>query len=376
MQRIVTSPRNNWQSSVEKIGFGFHTGNIPYWDESVYYSFSMPEVLQLEQATEELWEMCLKAVQYTIDNQLFDLFLIPKTFISYLVSSWNNDLPTVLGRFDFCYRGNQIKLLEFNADTPTSLFEAAIVQWFWLQDFDPSKDQFNSLHEKLIRTWQDIRPKFGGQGLYFSCMKDSLEDFTNTEYLRDCAMQAGINTHFIFIDDIGWDESSKQFADLDCKPLRNFFKLYPWEFMVKEPFASRFLEDRIQPLVFEPVWKMILSNKAILALLWQLYPGHPYLLPADRKAGSLLNFVKKPLLSREGANIELFKEGRSIYKTEGSYGGEGYVYQELCELPCFDNNYPVIGSWLIGGESAGIGVRESKSLVTDNGSRFVPHLIS
>ncbi len=375
MKRITICPRNNWQHAVEKLGFGFHTGQLPYWDESVYYSFSLSEILQIEQATQELWEMCLNAVQYAIDKRLFDLFQIPEAYVAYLVSSWEDDIPSIYGRFDFCYHGDRLKLLEFNADTPTSLFEASIVQWFWLQDFDSSKDQFNSLHEKLIKTWQDTRCLFGGKSLYFSCAKDSLEDLTNTEYLRDCAIQAGITTRFIFVDEIGWDATNKKFVDLQSEPLSHFFKLYPWEFMIHEPFGIHFLENYSEPRVFEPAWKMILSNKAILPLLWELYPGHPYLLPAYREAKDLSSFVRKPFLSREGANIELFREGQSIFKTTGPYGQEGYIYQELCELPCYEKNYPVIGSWIIGAEAGGIGIRESDTLVTDNTSRFIPHLI-
>jgi glutathionylspermidine synthase len=62
-------------------------------------------------------------------------------------------------------------------------------------------------------------------------------------------------------------------------------------------------------------------------------------------------------------------------ETEGEYGEEGYIYQELCELPTFDGNSVLVGSWLIGQEPAGIGLRESDSMITDNGSRFLPHLI-
>jgi len=85
------------------------------------------------------------------------------------------------------------------------------------------------------------------------------------------------------------------------------------------------------------------------------------------------DYVVKPLLSREGANVSLVENGNVTSKTTGEYGEEGYIYQQLCKLPDFDGNYPVIGSWIIGGEAAGIGIRESNALITDNMSRFVPH---
>jgi glutathionylspermidine synthase len=375
MKRIEIQPRNNWQKEVEKLGFGFHTTNVPYWNESAYYTFSLDEVLFIEKATTDLWDLCLGAVQHVMDNNLYNRFSIPENFISLIEKSWTEDHPAIYGRFDFCYKNGQLKLLEFNADTPTSLYEAGIIQWFWLQDFDKNKDQFNSVHEKLIAYWKHLKNYLHQGKLHFTCLKETLEDLTNIEYLRDCATQAGLDTKLIFIDDIGWDNDAKIFVDIEEEPIKNIFKLYPWEWMTKEAFGVNILADNNRALWIEPAWKMILSNKAILPILWELYPDCPYLLPAYFEQNGLQNFVKKPILSREGANIEIVEAGISSLKTEGEYGKEGYIYQELFSLPKFDNNYPVIGSWVIGQEPAGMGIRESSGLITDNKSCFVPHLI-
>jgi glutathionylspermidine synthase len=375
MKRITTIPRNNWQAEVEKLGFGFHTSNVPYWDESVYYSFTMDEVLHIEKATAEIWDLCLGAVQHVMDNNLYSQFGIPETYVKYIEKSWAEDHPAIYGRFDFCYKNGQIKMLEFNADTPTSLYEAGIVQWFWLQDFDKNKDQFNSIHEKIIAYWKYLGTYLHPGTLHFTCLKETLEDLTNTEYMRDCAIQAGLETKLVFIDDIGWDEELKIFRDLEDKPIKNMFKLYPWEWLMTDEFGKHILEDTNRTLWVEPSWKMLLSNKAILPILWELYPDCPYLLPSYFESDKLLNYVKKPILSREGANIEIVQNNTTLQKTEGQYGKEGYIYQELFTLPEFDGNYPVIGSWVIGQEPAGMGIREAKGLVTDNVSRFVPHVI-
>ena len=376
MQRIKTSPRNNWQKSVENLGFGFHTTDVPYWDETAYYSFTLDEVDNLEKATTTLWDLCLKAVQHVIDNKLYSQFKIPENYIEYIEKTWNEDVPSIFGRFDLCYKNGKIKMLEFNADTPTSLYEAGIVQWFWLQDFDKNKDQFNSIHEKLIAYWKYLKVYLQPGKLHFTCLKETLEDLTNTEYMRDCAIQAGLDTKLVFIDDIGWDENAKQFVDMEDESIRNIFKLYPWEWLAAEQFGKNILEDKNQTFWIEPSWKMILSNKAILPILWELNPDCEYLLPAYFDENGMKDFVKKPILSREGANIEMVKHYGTIEKTSGEYGEEGFIYQQLFELPDFDNNYPVIGSWIIGQEAAGIGIREANSLITDNKSRFVPHLIS
>ncbi len=376
MKRNIITPRNNWQKAVEKLGFGFHSSDVPYWDESVYYSFSSIEIDAIEKATNELWEMSLAAVQHVIDHQLYDQFAIPASIIPLIEKSWEQDHPAIYGRFDLCVKNNQIKLLEFNADTPTSLYEAGIVQWFWLQDFDASKDQFNSIHEKLIAYWTFLKRFLHNHSLHFTCIKDSLEDLTNTEYMRDCAIQAGLDTKLTFIDDIGWDEQNLQFVDLEDLPIQNIFKLYPWEWLVNESFGENISKATNDPYWIEPAWKMILSNKSILAILWKIYPNHPLLLPAFFESNALTNFVKKPKLSREGANIEMIQSGVSMSKTAGEYGEEGFIYQELFSLPEFDGKFPVIGSWIIGQEAAGIGIREADGLITDNKSRFVPHLIS
>jgi len=236
MKRIVIAPRNNWQAAVEKLGFGFHTTDIPYWREDAYYEFSLAEITKIEQATQELWGMCLEAVQHVIDHNLYPLFSIPPKAIPLIEKSWNMDAPAIYGRFDFGFDGENLKLYEFNADTPTSLFEAGIVQWFWLQDFDKDKDQFNSVHEKLIGYWKYLKPYLYEGPVHFACIKQSLEDLTTVEYIRDCAVQAGLETKLIFIDDLGWQQESKSFVDLEDQPIRNIFKLYPWEWMVNEPF--------------------------------------------------------------------------------------------------------------------------------------------
>jgi glutathionylspermidine synthase len=383
MQRHKIIPRQNWQSAVEQLGFGFHSTHVPYWDESACYSFSMEEVVQIEQASGELWTMCLNAVQHVMDKGRYSEFAIPEWIVPYIERTWTEDHPAIYGRFDFCYKNGQLKLLEFNADTPTSLFEAGIVQWFWLQDFAKEKDQFNSIHEKLIDYWKYLKtylnpaPNADATAqplLHFTCLKETLEDLTNTEYLRDCAIQAGLDTKLVFIDDLGWD--GQQFIDMEEVPVANIFKLYPWEWLLQEDFGRNIPEDRNRTFWIEPAWKMILSNKALLPILWELYPDHPLLLPAYFDSEKLTDYVKKPILSREGANIHIVRGGELLQHTEGQYGREGFIFQQLFELPDFDGNYPVIGSWIIGQEPAGMGIREARGLVTDNKSRFVPHLIN
>jgi glutathionylspermidine synthase len=373
MQRITLPQRTNWQQKMEAQGFIFHTPkpNETYWNEGSAYQFSASEIDEIEEATNTVYELCMQAVQHVIDQNSFHLFKIPTYIIPYLVAEWERDSPAIYGRFDFVYDGSAPpKMLEFNADTPTSLFEGSVVQWHWLQECQPQDDQFNSLHEKLLAYWAFLKPYLKPGKLWFTCIASDIEDFTTTEYLRDCAAQAGIETDFIDINAIGYNSLTQQFVSGD-EPMHNLFKLYPWEWLVNEEFGQHIPASGT--VFIEPIWKMLLSNKALLPVLWDLFPNHPNLLPAYFEQNDLVSYAKKPILSREGANVALYKNGVEITATTGEYGEDGYIYQALCELPNFGGNYPVIGAWVVGEEAAGMGIREGNGLITDNMSRFVPH---
>ncbi|HEX7651957.1 MAG TPA: glutathionylspermidine synthase family protein, partial [Verrucomicrobiae bacterium] len=274
--------------------------------------------------------------------------------------------------FDFAYDGlTPPKLLEYNADTPTALVEAAVAQWFWLQDTRPTADQFNSLHERLIEAWKRWR----GHTIHFSGVKQFAEDEMTVLYLRDTCAQAGVRTKTTFIEDIGWHRLDRQFLDLENEPLELGFKLYPWEWLWQEEFAAHLTES---PLRFiEPAWKMLLSNKGLLPILWELFPDHPHLLPAYETAAALGdNYIRKPKLSREGCNVCWVENGVAIEENGGAYGDHGFVFQAPARLPEFAGNHPIFGVWVVDHEAAGLGIREDTRRITGNLSRFVPHFFT
>ena len=370
MERELRTPRSNWREDCEAAGFLFHSIDGTYWDESRAYRLTWQEVDQLEAAAAELHARCLDAVDHIVRNGRYDQLAIPAAWHRRIADSWAKREPSLYGRFDFAFDGSgPPKLLEYNADTPTSILEAAVAQWQWLEETG-RPDQFNSLHEKLIERWRTLASGWPPQTpVHFSCVKDHEEDRVTIEYLRDTAAQAGLQTAFAYVEDLGWNGAA--FVDLDDKPLSAWFKLYPWEWLMREPFGAH-LATAALPIV-EPPWKALLSNKAILAVLWELFPDHPNLLPAYFSPDYLgADFVKKPFLSREGANISFSGKRRDI-RSEGPYGAEGFVYQARAELPAFDGRYPVIGAWVVGDEAAGIGIREDVTPITTNRSQFVPH---
>ena len=371
MRREDLVPRIDWTTKVEELGFYYHTIDGVYWDERACYRFTADEIDKLEAATAELQERCIDAATKVIDSGDYSRFAIPDDFIALIEKSWKDDEKSLFGRFDLSWNGTgEPKMLEYNADTPTALLEASVVQWYWMKDVHPEADQFNSLHEKLIERWKELAVDFPADRIvHFACVADSPEDQGNLDYLRDTAIQAGIDARAIDISAIGWD--GLRFLDEENRAITALFKLYPWEWMVREEFGANLLHRTMR--VIEPPWKMLLSNKAILPVLWEMFPNHPNLLAASFEPGKFAtDFVKKPLYSREGANVSITARGKTL-EEPGDYGAEGFIWQAYHELPAFGGNYTVIGSWIVGEEPAGIGIREDTTPITKNSSRFVPH---
>jgi glutathionylspermidine synthase len=386
VRRERSTPRRGWQQEIHDQGLVYDTpgrdaagGARPYWDESVHYVFEMDEVLALEADVELLHSMCLDAVEHVVLTERYRDFGIPEWAWSAIGESWRRSDPHVYGRFDLRYDGSKpAKLLEYNADTPTSLLEAAVVQWFWKTTVFPDDDQWNSIHEKLVDRWRELGDTLPTNELHFtwSGAETSGEDHVTITYLQQTAAEGGMNTVGLAIEDLGWDPLLTRFVDLAEAPMSTVVKLYPWEWIVADQFGRHAVESLPKTLWIEPLWKMLLSNKALLAILWEMHPGHPNLLPAFLdQPGMLTEYVRKPKLGREGANIQIVSPG-SETTTGGVYGQEGYVYQLFDPLPEFDGYRPALGAWIVGDESAGLGIRETAGLITDDGASFVPHRIA
>jgi glutathionylspermidine synthase len=382
--------RNNYHERLDEIGFQYHSvlssDNEEYWTEGVAYEFTLGQIEEIESASEELHAMCMETVGDIIESgdypNEFRLNGVSKSLIEH---SWENgDIP-VYSRFDLLVEPSTgaIKMYEYNADTPTALLEAAVAQWQWLEEVEdiPHRDQFNSIHEKLVARWRQAKSQAADPMLYVLASKHGpYEDWGNIEYIADTAVQAGWQVHIEEIENVGYDPETQEFVDVSGVSIEQAFKLYPWEWMMEESFGAHVIKCPTK--WYEPPWKMLLSNKAILPVLWRRYPDHPNLLPAyfesEKPTPSFQQmYIKKPILGREGANVRL-SGVFSDTLVEGShqtpeYDSSGYVYQEYAPLPNFQGKHPVIGSWIIGDKAAGIGIREDNTIVTGNGSHFTPH---
>ncbi|MFC5909909.1 glutathionylspermidine synthase family protein [Streptacidiphilus monticola] len=391
MRRHLIDPRPGWQQTVEEQGLVYPLTRYPddslrpYWDESAYYSFSLAEVEALEETVAELHELCLQAAEHIVaHNRLGELGITDPTVAALVRRSWwqREQQPSLYARFDLRYDGTgPAKLLEYNADTPTSLIEAAGPQWFWMEERFPGADQWNSLHERLVDAWKRQAHLLPPGPVHFAhSQADTLgEDQMTTAYLMETARQAGLQVRPIAMEDIGWDSLSGRFVDERLRFMRAVFKLYPWEWLTTDAFGGHVVDTADlgggsgSTLWIEPAWKMLLSNKALLAVLWELNPGHPHLLPAYLDGPrQLTSWAAKPLLGREGDGVLLHDGTGPAPRTDPQ---ERYCWQQFAPLPDFDGNRTVLGAWVVDGEPAGLGIRESAGLVTDEYARFLPHVI-
>lgn len=385
MERLSLVPRADWQARAEAVGFTWHhDSGERYWDESAAYALSLTEVEEgLEAPTAELHQMCLDLVdEASKSERLMALLEIPEASRDYVADSWARREPSLYGRFDFAYDGTgPAKLYEYNADTPTSVFETAVFQWLWLEDgiasgvLPPDADQFNSLHEKLIDRFRTIFPE--GGFVHFSSDPEFVEDRQTVRFLEDLARQAGLDPKFVAIDQIGLNADGR-FVDDENWLIQAMFKLYPWEQMLRDDYAEPL--PKADVTVLEPAWKALLSNKGLLPLLWERHQGHPNLLasffesdPAHATLGDA--YVRKPLFSREGANISIVEGASREEGLDAGYGEGRHIRQALHAPPRFDGQHVIVGSWLVGDEPAGIALREDPGRITRNTSRFVPHFI-
>jgi len=406
MEKIELPERPDWRDTAETQGFTFaDMHGEPYWDESSAYRFSLDEVESaIEDPATELHGMCRAAVERVVESEeLMERLCIPPAQFDLVRESWKLGQPELYGRFDLAYDGKgPAKLLEYNADTPTSLYESTAFQWQWLEDqqaagvLPAETDQFNGVHEALVERFRALFPP--DTDLHFTAVAGNAEDYATTEAIGWAARHAGLGAHYVDLDRIGLSAEG-QFLDDEDRVMGVLFKLYPWEDLLQDAFADKIAASGC--LFLEPAWKAVLSNKGILPVLWEMFEGHPNLLPAffeadvadalagrgaaspgvaaawERAATELRRaHVSKPVFSREGAGVIIRKDGKVIEASQSTeYDRHPRILQAYQPLPEFGGFRPVIGAWMVGEACAGMGIREDRARITQDLSRFKPHYI-
>jgi glutathionylspermidine synthase len=386
MQRIPVTVRANLELAATEHGLEYKAGEgITGWDESACYQFSLQQIEEdIEGPAEEIEDLCFQVVDRAINTEsVLERLCIPEEFWDYIANSWRNNDRNLLGRMDFSYNGNgPAKLLEYNADTPTTLYESSVFQWEWLEHaldkglVADGCDQLNDVHESIVAAFSNLGL---GTLTHFACNPDIEDDKGTLDYIEECANEAQVETSFLKMEDIGIDEQGR-FIDVENQIINNLVKLYPWEWLMEEDFATHMPASGVK--FFEPPWKAILSNKGLLPLLWGMFEGHPNLLPsffADDPASSSLtdtgSYVRKPLLSRQGANIEIVQNNSTLLQTDGPYADKPQIIQGFEPLPDFEGKYPLIGCWMVASKAVGLCIREDDNLVTSKDAKFIPHVI-
>ncbi|WP_099826213.1 glutathionylspermidine synthase family protein [Oceaniglobus indicus] len=402
MQKIPLPERPDWRAKAEEVGFTFaDMHGEPYWDESTAYRFTLAEVENdIEDPATELHGMCRAAVADIVQSQeLMEKLGIPEPHRDMIAASWEAGEPEIYGRFDFAYDGTgPAKMLEYNADTPTSLYESASFQWAWLEDqlaagvLEDGDDQFNGIHEALIERFREtFRP---GSDLHFTAMGGNPEDYAMVEAMGWAAREAGLGAHYFDLEKMALSDEG-QFLDDEDRVIGTLFKLYPWEDLLRDDYALHIAGSGC--LMIEPAWKALVSNKGLLPVLWQMFPDHPNLLPAffeadvaDGLGGAACDapgfdaaretlargYVTKPLFSREGASVRIVENGEVTETAPNTdYDAHPKIVQAYAPLSQFGGFHPVIGAWIVGEACAGMGLREDRARITQDLSRFKPHFI-
>ena len=378
---------------LESIGFVWHTDS----DNSSYISdeivvISEDEANAYYEATNELYDMFAQTGQYVIDNDLFHDLNIPFNLVEMIKESWENDVHWHLySRFDLAggIDGKPIKLIEFNADTPTSLFETAIIQWAMLKanGLDEAS-QFNNLYEALkdnfkrIITLDSDIEKFDeyysglGWKILFSSISGSSEDINTTKLLQHIATEAGLNTDFEFIENVQFNDEGIYKND---ELFEFWFKLIPWENIAIEESELALILTQIigdkKAIIFNPAYTLMFQSKGFMKILWDLYPNHPLLLETSFEPLVGKKQVEKRCFGREGANVTIINADQSIdEQTNGDYEGHKPIYQEYVEFPKDSNGNSYQAGVFYAYEACGLGFRRGGKIL-NNMSKFVGHII-
>jgi len=378
--------------TLDEIGFSWHTdtdGTSYVADELVEVSAEEAEAYYT--AGNELYDMYAEAAEYVIENDLFFELGIPFNLVETIKKSWENDVHWHLyGRFDLAggIDGKPIKLIEFNADTPTGLFETAIVQWAMLKvnEMDEKK-QFNTVYEaisdnfkRLITLFDDtstFEERYEGWRILFSSIEGLDEEEVTTKLLKRMADDAGFLTGFEFLHNVEFDDES--ISDAQNQDYEYWFKLFPWEdIAIEEGELALTLQHILESqsaIILNPAYTLLFQSKGMLKILCDLFPDSPYLLETSYEPLVNKAYVEKKVFGREGANVSFVEADGSVSaQTDGEYGHYKSVYQEAVEFPQ-DNegNYYQAGVFFAY-ESCGLGYRRGGKIL-DNMSKFVGHVI-
>ena len=357
-------------------------------DTLPYYKIDQELTLTIGSTSNELHQMFMDATNYVLENDdLLKHFCIPDVFWPKIRKSWQTEKDlTLTGRFDLAFDGHDLKCFEYNADSASALFEMAIVQDKWAQavKLDHSFMSGFQLHRLLIKNWKEICTEVNVDRVHL-LIDDDQDEILTALYMQYVLTQSNIPSKLCILNkDLYWKNS--KIVDSEGYEVKLIWKTWMWETVFSDYLNAEKTEnfnkkiDNQHPClseillnddihVLEPLWKVIPSNKAILPVLWSMFPHHPHLLQSEWTLTDDLKqngYVKKPIVGRCGHNVTLYDVNDSVLdETQGKFVDRNSIYQKLFPLPKRDGYYAIFGSWIIHGLFAGFGIREDKKLITD-----------
>lgn len=184
MKKVTNAINNSWQYHFEEAGFDYHSLDGKYWIDNYHLELKRSEVEALENAANEVHSMCLEMIGENVRTGNFEKYGLNKFIISAMERSWKKKDFHLYGRFDFAYDGTgSPKMLEYNADTPTSIVETAIGQNLWQEmqfnEFGIKYEMLNRLEKSFKKRFELWKMQNEGKNFYFAADELTIEDWGN-----------------------------------------------------------------------------------------------------------------------------------------------------------------------------------------------------
>lgn len=342
------------------------------------------------EAAAECFRMVDAATEHVIRHGLLRQMGIPAYMDALIAETYENYRrhPHMIGRFDFAggVDGLPIKLLEFNADTPFSIFEVSTVQYALAKfhGLDPDTRQYNRLFEALQDFFVYLRQQHPHASVLFTNAADG-EDDVNTQIIREAAGDCMPGDYLHWTDVCIDRRQGVCSVDAGGRYIRNLYnviiKMVPWDllFLEDEHMArelARSMQEHPDTVVCNPPYAAVYQSKALAAVMWELFPDSPYLLRSSMTPWRTDSYVRKPIWGREGRNIAVFEDGVCIARTDGFYGKQPELFQERAQLASGGSRFYQAGVFISMEEPCGIGFRRSASPVITTDDELCGHILS
>lgn len=358
-----------------------------------YFCLSETAFSELKRATNELHHLFMRATDYVLkDDKLLQHFNIPSALWPKIRGSWNNRKNSMItGRFDFCISETGLRVYEYNADSASCYLETARLQAEWASHYGCKigRSPGEKLYSYLVRAWR-------AQGIkdVLHIMQDvDVEETYHALFMKSAMEEAGIIVKILQgVTDLHWSKGN--IVDSEGIPIKQVWKTWAWEtaldqirdeleehdaaeIVLNSSSPPRLVDVLLRPevMVHEPLWTLIPSNKAILPVIWMLFPDRPYLLNSQFELTDALlksGYVEKPIVGRCGENIVITDTDYIIGQTDGRFGNRKRIYQSLFRLPTIDKMNVQICTFAVAGSFGGACVRVDSSLVIRGESDVMP----